>query len=159
LDHISDDDVKFGLDDTVSIGPKSDIEDDWVHSQISDSSPIQVPVFLDQSGVCGSDSDEKVEISSGDEESQVPPKDAPPGWQGKTTTRKTKHGITGVHREYNQAVVDQIAQEEEKKKLTKLQERYISLRDPFQVYSVKEKIGSGSAGEVVFGETNQGQKS
>jgi len=49
-------------------------------------------------------------------------------------------------------------QSEENARLMKLQTKYLSQRDPFKIYSLKETLGTGSVGEVVFGITSEGQK-
>jgi len=46
----------------------------------------------------------------------------------------------------------------EKELLVRLQAKYLSQRDPYKIYSLKETLGTGSVGEVVFGITQDGQK-
>lgn len=46
----------------------------------------------------------------------------------------------------------------ENERLINLQSKYLSQRDPFKIYQLKETLGTGSVGEVVFGVTSEGQK-
>jgi hypothetical protein len=139
LDHISDDDMieyHDQIDAARAIKVQSDIESDD-DFDLSDAS---------HSSYYTTDTEEAIQIQNelleqakdflkGDDDGSDPSK----GWNASKTHGNTKKGITGTHRQFTPNTVVRMGQEEEQKKLIKLQEKYLSQRDPFKVYSVKEK--------------------